>query len=68
MAKGRHSGGVPPLEPGSGARAVALRVPPSLYRRLETVVAARGVTPSQVIRDAITAYLDQLSSDTEAAA
>ena len=68
MAKGRHSGGIPPLEPGSGARAVALRVPPTLYGRLEAVVAQRGVTPSQLMRDALTAYLDQLNSDTEAAA
>lgn len=59
MAKGRHSGGLPSLEPGTGARAVALRVPPSQYKRLEAVTAELGVTPSQVLREALAEYLDR---------
>ena len=59
MAKGRHTGGLPPLEPGSSTRPIALRVLPSQYERLEALVAERGVTSSQILREALTEYLDR---------
>jgi metal-responsive CopG/Arc/MetJ family transcriptional regulator len=63
MAKGKPSGGLPPLEPGEigkcQAHPVAFRLPRSLYSRMHEIVTEEGTTTSRILRDALAEYLDR---------
>ena len=59
MAKGKHTGGLRPLEEGCAAPQVAIRLGPSQRDRLRQVAQTRGLTPSQVVRQALAEFLDR---------
>lgn len=61
MARGKHTGGRPPLEPGSRSRTVALRVSASQHEQLLELTAECNTTPGQVLREALTEYLARRS-------
>ena len=67
MAKGKHTGGPHPLEAGRTAPQVAVRLGPSQRDRLRQVAQARGLTPSQLVRQALTEFLDRQDPEVSAA-
>ena len=60
--RGRGTGGLPALEPGTRARMVGVKVPCSIAEQLDQLVAERGTTVSTVLRAAIVAYVEQAST------
>jgi hypothetical protein len=50
MAKGKHTGGRPPVKPGEAAVVIASAVPRAERDMLRSIAEAEGVTVSELLR------------------
>lgn len=63
MARGKHSGGIPPILPGQSSKAIGLRLAASQYDELMRAVADTGSKPTVLVRQALLEFLERRRPD-----